>query len=1048
MTTYDTLITRNQKLDIGYVLLIDGLRSGFCTHEAMAGSGSGSWVSNTIGNLTAVALTSSLMLPDNLALGIDIRTGKLEPNSVTFRIADINQDLPSLFRASTDGEELLTFDLLPNDDGATATTVQGGDALGRWIDLEYIGSGGSRHGFPCYVTGTTSFAPGFHHRGQNSAAQSLPVSTVSDQPLVHRGRRAVLYQTVYDVTGSQWVSIADCPAVWWGAFQDAGQVDRGIWELTFDGPESWLSQKLNYDIPDSPIPVRASATLDPSGVEGQMAFGFYTRTSDNAQFYVFGESNFGDYQVDANNVVGSIRTALRNVRDNYSGSSGRFSVSFGNNADIDDEGALSIKTDNGSNRWSAMMVGLHEKIWTLLGYDVRAQSTVSWDEDTAVYFFNASDDPIPQVASGSNATPPDGNYYYAYFTTLPVGTVQPPYWGIIDLNNNDSLGRADNDGAWRTYRPAYPGGTFGLYATLNNGSGQKVFLETVDAYYHPGQRYRPIPTDPSDNNLAISIPGVGTCNTMGVFLFSGKRRTQGTDKIFTENQVALCAWQVDALGHMTIDSDTSEPSFMVCQWLEPALFGFNNKKLDSDWIGLASTGEDDNRIHAIPLTVWKFSVDNNDTAWAPALHIMLDTGTGTGWDITPFPATYGTPGMNNVATLTGLTMDRERFGMGLSIPNQLVASSSVWINAFNQVPDGLKKAGVYARGSTTGEELLSHLFESRGLCMGLHGPNGRPTYRPFYYAGIPNPKNAITITTEDMDNEFPTQEIRLGDPIDRVMLEYDLNAVEEKTTQTYMLRSRDRGVRTRANETEVSISDPFLHSRDLPIAGFEQRWQELCNFWERRHFTLTIRVNQPKGYLIFPGTAAVITDPRVVSVLGTYGITSFVGTCIRREHYPESETYLLTILVYAENDNGFRFYSPLAQVRGYASSSNQLFLHDDCLGIGGGYSDIQAFQVPSFSAVSGSLIITLWSWNRGGWSSQNATVTSMTERFGNVTGSYMILAADPTLNRDADTFVTLASDAGINQAAYVETYFSPISNASGTYLDNAASAFGHKWNDK
>ena len=375
--------------------------------------------------------------------------------------------------------------------------------------------------------------------------------------------------------------------------------------------------------------------------------------------------------------------------------------------------------------------------------------------------------------------------------------------------------------------------------------------------------------------------------------------------------------------------------------------------------------------------------------------------------------------------------------MGLSIPSSFIQSGSTWKNKLKGLgEDELARTHLYVNGPVEADELLRDIFQSRGLTWSLH--NGK-----FGPVSIMNEDSQydidVILTPENYVGEplapgsgWPKSKVRKLGEIDKIKIRTGFNIIDNDFEQTTEVDSLDGGAWYRPRTVTYSVRD-----RGLPQSGWEVRWQELAqdiaNFWAARNFEVELTVERLRGQQIWPGTVILLTDSRLVSPSGTYGISVAAALVTSVERNLAQGQHRITALIFESGLWDSRYFAPMARVRGFDFDNNRLHVFDDFTEIGDGHLDVQYFGEPTWSPFGGSALLKVYEWDRGTWSAVgNLTVSTINQEAGN---SYIVTTGAPgfKFNRDTDKIVTMAPSTE-QTADWVIGIHVPTAGETGTIL--------------
>lgn len=1039
MTSTSAQLRQLASIETAYVLVIDGCPVVWSTTADIAGTD----------YLSGRTVRAGLRLP-RYGYGLDVSIGTLEQDEASFEIDDIDGDLVSLFATEREGVAVSPVTITPLDDLSSET-----DLHGKQVGIEAIGSSGERHQYPAIL----DFAIGLEHVGDDGGRSDIPAAVVSDDPLLWAGRRVVLYQIYRDhitypdrSTGvTSWLPLTDADRVWWGTLRDAGQARHREWSLRCDGPSSWLRKPLGLLSQSEGELVADAAVAFLDGEDkvaialSQFAFNYFGLGSG---YSGFGESAYT--QTAADGQFSSIATAVNAALTEALAATGP-------DGEFADEGNAAASFDTSTAIFQVrgpqytdldvetrIVVIMHEKAWRVLGYDPQVQTHASR--------FNAYGFPIDNksVSFIPAAT-------FAFDVAGPTPAPAAGYWAA-SFNTHKIQGEHtfdfDNGGNVRVYEPLYTsGGTSGtvtLLADLSAGP-QEIYLP-LHGIYHRGQLDRPVAADPDDSTSPLAITDVGDADAQGLWVFFGPRVDAAAPETVVEYvQVARCSWVREGGGAFVSVGGDPTPTIAVTEWLDPRDFGFPHERMTSDWLG-ARYGEPDDRIQCMPLHALMHRATGLDDAVTVLQRLLASTGTATGWYTT---TGYSTPAYGagtayleageNDPGFSGPARDAEYADLGLAIPVDMLAAQVEWDRVREAIDsDGPELGRVRAAflAGTPAEEVINGIIEPLGLSLSLRGG----AYGLMSFADDLSQSVDASIGETDVlweGDRMPTQEIRAYQPIDRVEIEWNMNPVSGEYQHSYAFASRDRGARYRPGGIVRQLQAPSMRTtRPVMPNGMLARWARISRFWERRHFWVRdYPVLRTAALDLWPGSIVRITDARLVSQAGEYGVTGFLGIVTRVSVDASGPPVKrLDLLVHASSAVSRRYHAPVAKGIGWDPSTNRIYCEDDFLGLADGTLDVSDFIEPSWSSVGGSASIKWYQWDGAGWSETGqGTVSSVSAVAG---ACYIQLSGAPSgaYYKSRDTLIVMREHA--NQSAdWVKAIYAPVCDEDGEFDSTAGYRF-------
>lgn len=1012
---------------VAYCLRIEGCTTCFVSNPNLA---DGTW-------LTEHPTVLEGLRPPRISMAINPRTGAFSTTNVTFELEDIDDSIADLFASVRSDVADLESTL---EAGSTAT---GATLYSKHIGTEAISSAGAR----MYCPAVPNYTIGYHHTGKLQASSEYqPIAPVSSSPYVWAGRRVCLLRVFHnepsagsDLSGVNWTAPANSDIVWHGTLLDEGDVSGKTWSISAVGIQSWLTRPLGQDTWTTGVAVSDSTGGFHTGEDYVGCF--LAAWSNQYQYaYEYGEDSFSTQFGGAalSDIRTGVTTAIANALAD-SGADGTFASDGGQAAFSEVSHKFTVGWNNPvANAQNSGIVALimHEKAWSRLGYEPAKQVLLDPANEFYVPFVQY-DGKIPFPTGG--VANPSGGYWVGYFAT--TGTEWPGLWNAFPVDQDQH----------RTYAPTFSGGTvvmststpFEIELGHLNGE-QPLFLDT--------QHDAPVANAVNDPSTAYSIgDSVGTVDRTRLFLFYGPRafvQDDGTiGEAFMEYQVARCSWQDDS-GKIAEASTSIQPRLVVQRWCDPRLYGFDRDQLKSDWVGLASTPEEDNRIYVVPLTHLGAYDVFQDPVGQIIQRILLTSGTGTGWS-----GTYAQPGTldegdnepANDEPNPQYIKDYETYAMGLAIPSSVVQSPAEWRKEESKLPTKLRMAKVAYVGQVSAEDVMLGLMQPLGLCFHMRG--GKiGMFNPW---DLLSPEDAaITITTESYSagdspaRARPRQNLRVYSPIDSLHVSWSWNPLEGGTQYETVHQSIDQGRRYRASQVEHKVDAHGLRLTNTAEWGpqLREHWQRGFRWWARRHFKVRVRLQRAKGQYCWPGTVVRYTDNWVTNPDGTYGVTNHVGFVTSVNYDCDKEEADVELLVQDTGAEGFRFYAPVARSYHYDTTNFVLYCYDDYYRIGYGHNDVAWFAEPSWSSLAGDMDVELLQYDGNTWTGGiYGTVTSVNAVAGD---SYIQLdgaLTGGTYYPQKDTLV-VPREYTNQGATWALALFAPLANEDGEVNGSTANA--------
>ena len=687
-------------IDQGFLLLIDGLDWAFWSREDLAtGTGAVSGISRS-NNFYG------LQIPQT-STAIDVKTGQLQTTSTRFQLNDVDDSLAALFASTTSD---------PNPPGVPyivpGENVYDANLHGNQVGIEAVGSAGARGQYPAIA----SYQLGSFHLGnQFLAFEGRGQIYASVDPFIFAGRRVALYR--FEKSADDWGAFDSIKRVWWGTLRDGGSVSGRKWQLSADGPDSWLRKELNQGSFKEPLLIDPITTLREDetrvGYRGRLmrytysdAEGFQPyqpihcnwqnpdASTEQAAFLTYTPQQFRAWFRNTlvpeifNNAgspvpAGVIAEAW--VRDPATAPTSKINSA----RSTTDEGNLSItliEPAGVGTDWTAppsaniafgvglFEIVLHEKVWKALGWSPEEQREITFEDDTGVEFTLMSpSNPVSFIPSSSSSTPQPFSdflpgYYMGQFMSVPRPAEKNNIFGYLTANPIFLLGSSgsERDQTTRNHRPLY-GGSTGvgiLNGTPEADGGQVISITNFDdAVYVQPQNDAPPAKQPGGSDADPYVLG-SPVTAQALFAFTGQYRAIGTEEAVERLQVGRCSWEQagsdavspEARNRVQVAGTTSR--LVLSRWQPPRAFNFTDKILDGDWLGLVGSGEASLRIQPIANFGSKDGITRADRA---LLSLLVSSGTSDGWYVDQGYGTQGyggaqyiKPGANNKSSALSL----------------------------------------------------------------------------------------------------------------------------------------------------------------------------------------------------------------------------------------------------------------------------------------------------------------------------------------------------------------------------------------------------------
>jgi len=1018
--TYRTRETIEQ----AFYLLIDGIPHAWFTRADASSS------------VTLSGYTKHVGLRDpSYEYGIDIREGWYTSSTTTLTIDDVDEQLVGLFAAAPSSEADLTQNILASTDASALTEVHG-----KYVGLERFGSSGDRHQYPWHPNDTV----GHEHLAVNAATQlGVAASRITDTAVIFAGRRFGIYRTIKKDDGT-WLPHPVASPVdgteyaelrYWGTMRDAGQVRGRTWTLSVGGPESLLQRTLGQQVLREPIV--AVPVVEMAGDELHIGVGmsmgasgkyFTNKEIDTADGYIWPIQ----FVTAAGSTEAQLRTALSSAiaaaldvnRDGSAGTTDEYEDIAGvtNGVQLLDTNAIYVRgvTTNSDQRYGIARIAMHEKAWSILGYQPVNDGDPSQGElDIEDPYYVLFAPYPPKVVDGVSVGP---GYWIGTFLGATPGAEESTQVGV----------------SGRTVLPFSPDG-----ASLwpNDLSEPVDFdLRTLDAStWAIGQNDIPPIDEPTTPGDGYQIQDTTTVSATRLALLTGVIRYAGSSEESDFAQVARTSWA--ASSDQGVEAVGTYPMACVSSWLPPDLYGIDNRPMDRPW----AVSDD---VNLATRCTWINSFSNSRDGFGSQIHqvaqrCLLSTGTGAGWRVGTAQA-YGDEGTLDRGDNDpgdGVPKDVEIADLGLAIPHQLVASADEWKDAIEPIGPDLYNVIVATAGPIQADEMLRGMTQGLGMCWGLRGGK----------YGIFDPWQPTSTTTADVQIGqadmlrsggvgSTNQDLRALAPIDKVRAQ-----VRERITQPgsfveeYEYRATDRGAKYRTSGAEHSVTLPWHVARQSTRQALGTRWDLGFVFWSKRHFIARgVKVGRLPGQDLYPGTRVLVTDPWMVAQSGAYGVTAAPALVLSVSVDHGSEEYAIDMLVYDEPSSSQRVMAPEARAVAYDSATYTIQCLPDFRGVRGGHQDLAGFVKPSWaSALTGNLTVQIRQGTR-----DNPT------RYDTLTGAVSTIDLDAntmtltgalsggTWRRDAIKIVTIRPYA--DQIEWGRRVFYPIATEAGTVGGSAA----------
>lgn len=1000
MPASSAVLAKRPYQDVAFVLFLEGWRIAFTNRRELAGEGSGSWIGTADGNRKVV---TGLEQPDSIRHSISIEAGLPADNDVTFSILDAFELLIPLFAAGdADGTGQR---LAPTDDPAPANIISdtgGAVALhGRYINGESIGPDGERRQYQVMPSSAGGSMPGYDHAATLADEQYLCPSEVVDVPRWFEGRRMSLYLIRRDPDTGEWVTWEDAETsgygrLWWGTARRA-TVSGREWQISCDGPGSWLRASLNRLRPSAWRPVLVDA-LAITEAQGYCAVAFRKIGITHTGIKECGNSFFdgadqvataGDSPIQVRQALGARLAVLANASgpdEEFTGGAIKGSIDVGADNAEDERTIFKIQVGQNDSVGGELWLALHERVWRWLGFDPQEQNEELANVDSefelpfrALPESNFWTPGEPLWSGGVGAEPPTAGYYAARITTCAIGAT------FNDLG-------CDNEGEARHHRAQNPEGVM----LLQEGSTLTIAL-AGDAPYVGPQLARPV-----DDAEVDGAP----CDQTGFIALRGSFKA-GPD---AEPETITSIWK--ASWYSVANGGFGGNAVHLSKQLDPRLFGINNGKVPTskDWAVVD--------LEWASVAVFGRSLTSYDLAHAVLLRLILSTGTSTWTGYEGDPDADQAPGQNAHpgAPLDLLGNDFEVADLSLGVPAQMVDWPSFYASAA-KLPGGLyseiNRCRIGRIGPVDGGDLVKAILHPRGWAIGLQG--GKFTLwsksRP-----IDIEDSVASLTQSDLDStDIPYIEAVDLSPLqafDKLTCAYGQDPIGGGSGTELVGQPRDAGSWRRNGGAEMAVDGSTLlpnpAGADTPSwrGDFTKIWgTDLAKFFASPHVIIEVPVRADKAADIWPGCIVRFGSPWPASRGGVYGISGAIARVLATtQDLRTNMTKKVRMLVQAGDPKTGRRFAPIAVVlddvttveQRHDADARTFFCYDDAFVHGGASRDVAGFEEPEWLAVGGDAKCIGWQHDGRGWSqtfgftleSVNVVGGSLTHKPGSFTGKF------------------------------------------------------------
>lgn len=1035
---------------VAYAWVLDGIGTIFVTDEGLDNA----WAVAAGFDRSHVGLA----IPSGLSCGIDLRTGLLTDESASFTVADIDGTLAALFRAARSDKTALINTLEPGGSPPAST-------YSKHVGLEHVGPAGERRRYSC----VPGFNIGLKHYGQNEAfSVDLGATPVSGQPVLWAGRKCAVYRV--ENIGGTWQTLVEAKRIWWGTLRGQGTFRRQSWSFACDGPQTWLAGGLGRGVFERGLAVRPSIQVSDTRMYAALQvirltdldvhhkYGDINDADFNDDAYLVGADSYADVAAAVNSFLGDIVSSTAGGVSAYNehGNGILFSTIQGSEGvtltwsrgGTTGEGDPYVDSNDPITLTARLILSAHETVWAALGYDVRQQNNAERD---AVEHF----DQYGQFES-------DGKY--PGFWVGKFYAAAPSVIKAFDEGTVGQTGASEDDyqngGNGRVWPPLFPRGL----GSFTGEPLQEIELVSADPVLLTGSKSRPLPADPDDASSPYELGnGVGDVTHQALLMLEGPYRRRG-DKDSVDPvagyafelererregktvQVVRVAFRRQLDGTIATGSG-SNARLVVVQWYDPRLFGFGFTPISGTWGTWIEPPADAETILARPLAVWDVR-DGGDRISEVLQRLLLTTGTAGTW-YTDQALTTPAYGLGQVAYLDRgdndsagtVPKDAEDATLGLGVPSSMVQGPAHWDAAESPLGPHLRRCKVAAYGVQDARELIGRLLAPAGLALSLSGGK----YGLIDAWALATPEDAALVITPELyggrsgkpASAAASQSLRKWAAIDRIEIRGRIDPQTNEYAREDERAATDGGAAYRRLQVVHEVAADYVIHPSLPIIGnnwfgeLVSRWRSGFDFWATDNSEITVKLHEEDALDVWPGDGVLITDPELLSSVGSYGISTAAGRVLYRSADPDRKTITLRLLV--GDESTLRLYAPAARVTNYDADNFRLLCEDDWLGDRNGGLDVGGFAEPSYSSEGGTASVELFqfdgvSWHRGIYQ----TVTGVNA----VAGScYLQLAGaltGATYYRDMLTIAVLRGFSD-QSAAWPKRWHAPICEPDGTH---------------
>ncbi len=1041
MTTVAELAARDHR-DVGFVLFVEGWDFAYTDRAELAGEGATAWIAGDFPQLRRPIL-EGLTVPETITFSTCLENGMLESDDgATFTIRDFDRRLIALLDATNVGT-LLGETLGPKDDPAPATLLNNTgfndvDVWGKWINHEALGPDGQRRYYPCMPITTA----GCDHAAWSSTAQTLAPSIIRDTPTWYEGQRCALYMIFRDPETGLFPSWQDHhesgeSLVWYGTTTEL--TAEGLeWQLTCEGPSSWLRRQLGQNRSDTWLPVASTLALatEDGNAQNYAAYSFSYRSS--APDFEQGGSSYY-HALDALPTSGTgadFRAAIQARLNTVAGTAGPDTTwTTSRNATCTFlQGRIAMQVAD-QQYGAYAQIALHERCWRVLGFDCKAQAGSVPDGDPYRIDFIKVDDLGFELAPFAAA--PGPGYYFGRFSTIP-----------LQYNDLFTAGTfADNEGQPRNWRAIHDEDPITLYPEgdqeirVGLGGGSIPYLE--------GQLCRA----PSEHAMANSG---GDVDAMGFIALRGSYKIRDDAEATTLAALARVGWADDDSfgGHgPSVDAD-GVVSLWISDYVDARFVGID-RVFDGPWTSLD--------LEWAPCNYLGYNLESGDRADLVLLRTMLSSGTSSwsGYDGQGAVQTLGVNAHPDADAPQG--SDVEIADLGLCIPADLIDAAS-FVRTANLLPNGgknspINRVKVAHIGSFDSQDFIFKMVEPRGWGMGFVRGQFRLFSRP-QLLGIDDVEVELgpdDFGVDDLGVEQQIQFVESADlrpitPRDGFEISYGEPLVEGTGSgreHVAKVRAGDPQSRSRRSNNVDSIDGQGLIPTELwggdvsAPPSWVPTWlqlagREMATWCAQPHVVVDVPVRWSKARQLGPGSVVSFSSLYAPNREGSYGLSNRIGRVISTTINLEKLSAEVRVLVQPGDPNTTRRFAPVAVVLDsvstvearYDAATRTFKCYADFWGHGEGTSDVAWFQEPAWSSAGGDTMARLWQWDGRTWSNTASFyVESVDTSAHTITATPLGLVG--TWKEAQPTIITLASYDDQDGGAWSRSVFSVVTSAAG-----------------